>query len=65
MVQFLDVSKLDRSNKLQENTSIAAQDNQGFNEKIKFDIDTIRAKRVNVLVVKRTSSANRSEGNWY
>ena len=65
MVQILDVSKLDRSNKLQENTSIAAQDHQGLNERIKFYIDTIRANRINVHVEKRTFSANRSEGNRY
>ena len=65
VVQFLDVSKLDRSNELQEDPSIAAEDLQGINERIKFDIETIRAKRINVHVEKRTFSANRSEGNRY
>ena len=65
VVQFLDVSKLDRSNELQEDPSIAAEDLQGINEGIKFDIETIRAKRIKVHVEKRTFSANRSEGNRY
>ena len=67
VVQILDVSKIDslRSNKLQEDPSIAAEDLQGINERMKFDIATIRAKRVNVHVEKRTFSANRSEGNRY
>ena len=64
VVQILDVSKLDRSNKLQENTSIAAQDHQG--ERIKFDIDTIRAKKIDAQVEKGgTFPASRSKGNQY
>ena len=68
VVQILDVSKIDglRSNKPQEDPSIAAQDHPSLNERIKFDIETIRAKRINVQVEKRgTYSANRSEGNRY
>ena len=66
VVQILDVSKLDRSNKLLENTSIAAQYHQGRTERIKFDIDTIKAKIIDVQVEGgRTFSVNHSEGNWY
>ena len=63
VIQLLDVSNLDRSNKLHENTSIAAQDHQG--ERIKFDIDTIRAKIINAQVENGTFPANRSKGNQY
>ena len=64
VVQILDVSKLDRSNKLHENTSIAAQDHQG--ERIKFDKDTIRAKKIDAQVEKGgTFPASCSKGNQY
>ena len=66
VVQILDRSNLDRPNKLQENTSITAQDHQGPEKRIKLDIETIRAKRINVLAEEgRTFSANRSKGNRY
>ena len=62
MVQILDVSNLDRSNTLNENTPIAAQDHQ--DQRIKFDIDTIRAKIINAQVENGgTFLANRSKGN--
>ena len=68
VVQIFDLLKLDRSNKLHENTSIAAQYHRGRMEgnSIKFDIDTIRANIIHVQVEgRRTVSVNHSEGNWY
>ena len=60
VVQILDRLHLDRSNKLQENTSIPAQDYQYL-----IDIETIRAKGVKVPGENRTLSVDRSGGNCY
>ena len=60
VVQILDNLHLDRSNKLQENTSIPTQDHQYL-----IDIETIRAKGVKVSGENRTLSVNRGGGNCY
>ena len=66
VVQILDRSNLDKPGKLQQNTLIAAQDHQDQDKRIKLDIETIRAKKINVQAEEgRTNSANRSNGNRY
>ena len=66
MVQILDRSNLDISKKLQENTLLAVHDHQDQDKRIKFDIENIRAKRINVLAEDgRFFSANHSKGNPY